>query len=188
MSPLNAFNKKNDYNKNMENYKKSLFELILKTSPLPGFLFNPLKIEKNIKSFDTWIETPNPKFTYLKQKINIQEIYQIVRSSLEYDHPSVFTLSLENENYFVIFIPPYPCERGNIRLGLLLENSKKTNVISPLLKESSWHEINNPLAIISLTLQTVIKKETLDQDEIDNLLKRLSENYDRIEKLILAEL
>ena len=172
----------------MEDYKKSLFELILKTSPFPGFLFNPLKIDNNIKSCDTWIETPNPKFTYLIQKTNIQEIYQIAGSSLEYDHPSVFPLTLKNEDYFVVFIPPYPCERGNIRLGLLLENTKKTNVVSPLLKESSWHEINNPLAIISLTLQTVIKKETLEQKEIDNLLKRLSENYDRIEKLILAEL
>lgn len=164
------------------NERRSLFEMVLKASPHPGFVYTPKQ----------GLSPLNSKMKPLHSKGEDRTILDMCEISLGHAHPSVFPIFLQDTPYFLVILPMLGAQKEETahseRLGFILENKRQLSFKGPLLKEEAWHEINNPLAIISLTLQKAFKKVILDQKDIDELLKRLDENFSRIDSYIVSQI
>ncbi len=157
--------------------------MVLKACPFPGFVFHPENLEEN-----SWVEGPNIKMSTLIDSGSLEALKKTLLASLPYNHPAIFPFSQGSDAYFAVIMPLIEGPDDNGRLCLMVANPAKTTFEPPLLKEDSWHELNNPLAIISLTLQRSFKKETLNQEDIDTLLERINSTFIRIESYILGQI
>ncbi|GEM_PF-5579435 len=160
--------------------RTNLFELILKASPYMAFVFQPVEDSFNLTNVNlkmqTYLDNHGEKDLALKLK-----------DSMNYLHPVAFPLQIGVDQHFLVIMPVIQDPRDGDRLCIIVKNPETVSFEPPLLSEDSWHELNNPLAIISLTLQKIIKKEVLDQQDIDTILEKINSNFTRIESFILAQ-
>lgn len=133
----------------------------------------------------------NTKMEGLKDCEDIDQIPKSFEKALDFDHPCVFPVSCGENSFFLVVLPMLAQreEKEEVeRLGFILENSQNLDFQPPLLNEEAWHEINNPLAIISLTLQKAFRKVILKQEDIDELMGRLDDNFKRIDNFIIDQI
>lgn len=161
--------------------------MVLKAAPYGGFVFSPDSL-KRPGSFEAKVRNINNKMeAFLSEGISSQ-LSDHLGTSLNYLHPAIFPINHNETTYFLVILPIINDPEGGERMCLLVQNHNGTEFEPPLLKEDSWHELNNPLAIISLTLQKVFKKEILDQQDIDTLLERINSCFSRIETFISGQI
>ena len=161
--------------------------MVLKAAPYGGFVFTPAQLKLDGK-LEEKVQDINSKMTiYIKEGIS-EPILNELENSLEYLHPAIFPINHAGKAYYLVVLPIMHNPKESERLCFLVNNEQERSFEPPLLKEDSWHEINNPLAIISLTLQKVFKKEVLDQQDIDTLLNRINSCFSRIESFISGQI
>ena len=161
----------------------SLFEMVLKASPHPGCVFTK---REGLSPF-------NKKMKPLFNEQDKENFLKICQLSCEHAHPTVYPLEIEDSAYFQVILPMLSNKDVGDdldieRLVFVLENKNHIGFKGPLLSSEAWHEINNPLAIISLTLQKSFKKMILNQKDIDDLLRKLNDNFARINSYIVDQI
>lgn len=162
--------------------------MVLKASPFAAFVFHPSRLGEEGGG---WIENPNIKMQALRERAAMpamEPLNKIAQESSSYGHPSVFPYKNQDEDHFAVFMPLIDNPEDNIRLCFMVGNPEGKSFTPPLLAEDSWHELNNPLAIISLSLQRAMKKEVLNQEDIDGLLERINSTFVRIEAYISGQI
>lgn len=163
--------------------------MVLKAAPYGGFVFEPLELQKaeGQPLQDRLRDINNKMEVYIKEGVS-QGVQERLLESLKYPHPAIFPVKHKDKALYLVVLPIMHNPSESERLCFLVQNEENLDFSPPLLKEDSWHEINNPLAIISLTLQKIFKKETLDQSDIDTLLDRISSCFGRIESFIVGQM
>lgn len=102
--------------------------------------------------------------------------------------PSIFQLKSSEKVFDLVAIPLNYGKRRNEVLFLCLDERLSHKNYHLELSDEAWHELNNPIAIISMTLSRARKLKVLDQKSVDSLIDKIRRNFLRIEEYITGQI
>lgn len=153
--------------------------LVVEACHMPAFYYN--KLGKRVAS-------ANRKFKSDHPLLSLEKLIEDIRPS-SIRKPKIFQVHHQQELITLVGIPlSYGKDQSSEVLFLSLKELGLTEQINRELEDEAWHELNNPIAIISMTLSRAKKVRFLDQKFIDDLLDRTRRNFKRIEDYILSQI
>jgi hypothetical protein len=119
-----------------------------------------------------------------RYNFNLEEVLDLFRSKKDSNKPCLLKIVKDKpQEKSIISIPLFGQESSHLFFIIGLDLSQHTLTEKNL--PEIWHEFNNPLAILSMTLGRMRNAHNLDQSKIDKLFEKQKVISRRIEEAII---